>query len=230
MRYKTLLFDVDDTILDFRDTEHNALKTLFAEQDVPFTEVVKQNYQELNHQLWQEYENGKMSRAQVTNERFGLFFQQLGKTVDSILLEKRYRHFLNQGHKLLGNSREIVADLSKKAELYIVTNGVSETQYQRLNDAKLMPYFKEVFVSEDTGYQKPMKEFFDYVFERIPNLNKEETVIIGDSLTSDILGGNLAGIDTIWLNPEKKAAANIQPTHQITALDDIYPILSLEAF
>src|SRR5699024_9897845 len=104
------------------------------------------------------------------------------------------------GSQRLGNSLAIVSDLAKKADLYVVTNGVAKTQYQRLEAAKLLPYFKEIFVSETIGYQKPRIEFFQHVFHKIAPVDLEKTVIIGDSLSSDIQGGKNAGIDTIWLN------------------------------
>ncbi|MER2117348.1 MAG: YjjG family noncanonical pyrimidine nucleotidase, partial [Enterococcus casseliflavus] len=153
------------------------------------------------------------------------FFETQGIQVDSPAVELAYREFLNEGHKLLDNSDEILAELAQHFDLYVVTNGVSETQYRRLEDAKLKPYFRDIFVSEDTGYQKPMKEYFDYVFARIPNVKKQETVIIGDSLTSDILGGQLAGIDTIWFNPKKKNSGEIQPTYEIERLQQLLPLL-----
>lgn len=125
----------------------------------------------------------------------------------------------------MGNSDQVLAQLVPDFDAYVVTNGVSKTQYQRLKDAKLMSFFKDIFVSEDTGYQKPMKEFFDYVFARIPNVKKHETVIIGDSLSSDILGGQLAGIDTIWLNPQKKNTDGIKPTHMIESIEQLPDLL-----
>lgn len=225
MKYKTLLFDVDDTILDFQDTEDQALKALFEAHGLEMTPERKQSYQTINHDLWQQFEQGKITRDKVINERFGLFFETQGIQVDSPAVELAYREFLNEGHKLLDNSDEILAELAQHFDLYVVTNGVSETQYRRLEDAKLKPYFRDIFVSEDTGYQKPMKEYFDYVFARIPNVKKQETVIIGDSLTSDILGGQLAGIDTIWFNPKKKNSGEIQPTVEIERLQQLLPLL-----
>lgn len=225
MTYKTLLFDVDDTILDFQDTEHEALMALFAEQGLTMDLEMKQTYQEVNHRLWQQFEQGKLSRDQVVNERFGLFFKKYGRIVDSEAMEKHYRSYLDQGHKLLGNSQLVLAELADKFDLYVVTNGVSKTQYRRLSDAKLMPYFQDIFVSEDTGYQKPMKEFFTYVFDRIPNFEQQKTVIIGDSLSSDILGGHLSGINTIWLNPNKKVASTVLPTYEIQSLDQLPSLL-----
>ncbi|KAF1299477.1 noncanonical pyrimidine nucleotidase, YjjG family [Enterococcus sp. JM4C] len=226
MNYSTLLFDVDDTLLDFQLTEEKALTALFKQQGIELTADLKASYKALNHQLWREFEEGKRTRDQVIYERFSLFFQQFGQAVDGVALEQDYREYLNQGHDLLGNSREIIADLAEKADLYIVTNGVSKTQYQRLADSKMTGYFKDIFVSEDTGYQKPMKEYFDYVFARIEQFDPSKTVIIGDSLTSDIKGGQLSGIDQIWLQPEGvKEDPLIQPTFKIQKLEEIYSIL-----
>lgn len=226
MNYQTLLFDVDDTLLDFHAAEDQALRRLFASQNLSLTPKMKADYQQLNKGLWERFEQGEISREEVTNSRFGLFFSKYQKVVDSPKMEQQYRQVLNQGHQLLGNSYQIVADLAQKADLYIVTNGVSATQYQRLTESKLLPFFKDVFVSEDTGYQKPMKEYFDYVFKRIPDFKKEAAVIIGDSLTSDIKGGQGAGISTIWLNPAgKPTQPPIEPTYQISRLDQIFSIL-----
>jgi len=108
---------------------------------------------------------------------------------------------------------------------FILTNGVSKTQHKRLRASGLYPLLKDVFVSEDTGFQKPMKEFFDYVFTRIPNFDVKQALIIGDSLSSDIKGGQLAGLDTCWYTPERKPNnTDIVPTYEIQKLKDIYHI------
>lgn len=227
MRYTTLLFDVDDTLLDFQAAESQALKALFEKEGLPFTSDKEKLYKEVNEARWRAFETGEMSRDEVVNGRFGAFFQLLNHEVDSPAMEQAYREFLNEGHQLLGNSLEVVQHFAEKADLYIVTNGVSKTQFKRLEDSKLLPYFKEVIVSEDTGYQKPMIEFFEYTFTKIPNLNKAQTVIIGDSLSSDIQGGINAEIDTIWLRPDAPTTPlAIEPTHQIRQLEDLYSLLS----
>ena len=165
MRYNTLLFDVDDTILDFKAAELQGLSKLFANHGYELSDELLNSYQTLNQQLWKDYEENKRTREEVLNMRFGLFFEQLGKKVDSAAVEKEYRQYLNQGSQRLGNSLAIVSDLAKKADLYVVTNGVAKTQYQRLEAAQLLPYFKEIFVSETIGYQKPRIEFFQHVFQ-----------------------------------------------------------------
>lgn len=225
MRYNTLLFDVDDTLLDFKAAELAGLTKLFGNHGYELSDELLNSYQTLNQQLWKDYEENKRTREEVLNTRFGLFFEQLGKKVDSAAVEKEYRQYLNQGSQRLGNSLAIVSDLAKKANLYVVTNGVAKTQYQRLEAAQLLPYFKEIFVSETIGYQKPRVEFFDHVFRHIPKVDLSKTVIIGDSLSSDIQGGINARIDNIWLNPHGQNSDKIQPTYMIQTLDELYEIL-----
>ncbi|WP_429950133.1 YjjG family noncanonical pyrimidine nucleotidase [Enterococcus sp. AZ101] len=226
MKFKTLLFDVDDTLLDFQLTERKALQVLFQEEELTLTDEIEAIYKKINSRLWREFEQGKTDKATVTDTRFSLLFQQLNKKVDGKKMGEQYRYHLSQGHDLLGNSKAVIEKLNFDYELYIVTNGVAKTQYQRLNDSQMTKFFNDIFVSEEVGYQKPMKEYFDYVFERIPNFEREKTMIIGDSLASDIQGGQLAGIQTLWLNPTKQAAlATIQPNYEISRLDDIFDIL-----
>lgn len=226
MKFKTLLFDVDDTLLDFQLAEKKALQALFKEEQITLTATIEATYKKINHQLWSDFEVGKIDKGLVTNTRFKRLFEALGHEVDGEKMDEKYRYHLSRGHDLLGNSKQIIDELAPHYDLYIVTNGVAETQYRRLEASKLLPLFKGVFVSEEVGYQKPMKEYFDYVFERIPQLDLKKTLIIGDSLTSDIKGGNAAKIQTAWLNPKKLVPVDqIQPDYMLTKLEDIFPIL-----
>lgn len=226
--YKTLFFDVDDTLLDFGAAEKLALQLLFEEQNIPLTTEIEEDYKRINQGLWKEFEEGQLSRDEVVNTRFSLLFNQYGKEVDGTLLEKNYRSFLEQGHQLVDGAFELITELSSQYDLYIVTNGVSSTQDKRLRASGLYSLFKGIIVSEDTGFQKPMKEFFDYVFERIPQFNVNHALIIGDSLSADIKGGELAGMDTCWFNPKMKPNyTDISPTYQINKLEELKRILSV---
>jgi 2-haloacid dehalogenase len=226
-KYKTLLFDVDDTLLDFGAAEQLALRLLFENQDIPLTREIEARYKVINQGLWRAFETGEIDRDTVINTRFSLLFKEYGQDVDGVLFEHRYRTFLEEGHQLVEGAFELVTNLQNDFELYIVTNGVSKTQDKRLHDSGLYPFFKGIFVSEAAGCQKPMKEFFDYVFARIPVISPDEVLIIGDSLSSDIKGGQLAGIDTCWFNPEmKKNKTGIIPTYQIQKLDQLYSVLN----
>jgi 2-haloacid dehalogenase len=225
-KYTTLFFDADDTLLDFSAAESLALSLLFKDQKITLTAELEAHYKELNQGLWRAHEEGKIERDELLNTRFSLLFKEYGKEVDGALLEENYRMYLEEGNQLVNGALELMNELEKKYDLYIVTNGVSKTQDRRLRDSGLHPFFKNVFVSEDTGYQKPMKEYFDYVFARIPNFSLEHGLIIGDSLSSDIKGGMLAGLDTCWFNPKVKPNnTEIQPTYQIQTLEELFQIL-----
>jgi len=225
-KYKTLFFDVDDTLLDFGAAEKQALRLLFEEQSFPLTEEMEAKYKTINQALWKSFEDGLLSRDEVVNTRFSLLFQEYGHQVDGAELDQKYRSHLEKGSQLVLGALEIVTELQGHYDLYIVTNGVSRTQQQRLLASGLRPIFKDVFVSEDTGYQKPMKQFFDYAFARIPNFSSEHGLIIGDSLSADIKGGQLAGLDTCWFNPNRKANhSDIVPTYEIQELQELRRIL-----
>ncbi|MBL3648614.1 YjjG family noncanonical pyrimidine nucleotidase [Bacillus sp. RHFS10] len=228
-QFRTLLFDVDDTILDFRAAEALALRLLFEDQNIPLTDEMKMQYKTINQGLWSAFEEGKMTRDEVVNTRFAALFKEYSYEADGALLEQKYRSFLEEGHQLVDGAFDLISNLQYQFDLYIVTNGVSKTQYKRLRDSGLFPFFKDIFVSEDTSYQKPMKEYFDYVFERIPSFSAEHALIIGDSLTADIKGGQLAGLDTCWINPDMKPnKSETVPTYEIRKLEELYHILNIK--
>lgn len=228
-QYKTLLFDLDDTLLDFGATEEVALQKLFQDQQFELTPEMKADYKKLNSELWRAYEEDKMDRDEVVNTRFAILFKQYGIEVDGVALEKNYRKYLSEGHHLIEGALDLIKTLYKQFDLYVVSNGESKTQEKRLHDSGLTPYFKKVFVSEDTGYQKPMKEFFNVVFSQIENVDLTTTLIIGDSFSADITGGWNVGIDTCWINLKKIAIqSEITPTYEIVKLDELYNILQVK--
>lgn len=227
MKYKTLLFDVDDTLLDFQAAERSALHLLFEKEGLLLTKEMETTYKTINSQLWRAFELGEIDKQTVTDTRFSRLFEVYGKQVNGKKMGDTYREFLGEGHDLLGNSRAIITELAENYELYIVTNGVAKTQYQRLEKAQLTPFFKDIFVSEEVGYQKPMLAYFEHVFARIPQMEQSSTIIIGDSLASDIQGGHQAGIDTVWLNLTGTSNKSpIQPTYEIDQLEQLFSILT----
>ncbi|AZP04484.1 YjjG family noncanonical pyrimidine nucleotidase [Jeotgalibaca ciconiae] len=227
MKYKTLLFDIDDTLLDFKAAEKYAFTKLLEKMDVEPSEDAILKYSEINLGLWEQFEKGQIERNILLGKRFEDFFNLYQKDVIGSEMDKEFRAALEEGHFLIDGSIKILDQLKHTHELYAVTNGVSKTQKRRLTDSGLLPYFKKVFVSEDTGFQKPMQEYFDYVFHRIPQFSLNDALIIGDSLTSDIKGGNIAGIDSCWFNPHKKPnPSSIEPTYQIEHLQDLHAILA----
>jgi 2-haloacid dehalogenase len=226
-KYNTILLDVDGTLLDFNAAQRDALKKVFELHHYILDDKVKELYNEINHELWRQYEQGIISRDEVIYSRFGKLFRALGINDDGVAFEDDYQELLGQGHELIIGAIEILEKLYKTHELYVVTNGVTKTQFSRLKASKLDQYMKNIFVSEATGFQKPMKEYFEYCFERITNIDLKKTLIVGDSLSSDILGGNNAGIDTCWFNPEcLDCDIEVKVDYKIKELSELYNIVN----
>lgn len=225
-RFNTLLFDADNTLFDFYACEREALRLAFEKYGIDLTEEVSDTYQRINVGLWKKYEQGLMTRENVIYSRFRLLFEELGIEGDGIAFEDDYQVLLGMQHFFLPEAEEVINNLYGKFDLYIVTNGVTETQYQRLRDSGLDRLMKKIFVSEETGYQKPMKEYFDYCFSRIEGFNPATAIIIGDSLSSDIKGGNNAGIATCWYNPDGQInLTDAVVDYEINRLSELYQIL-----
>lgn len=218
-KYPILLLDADDTLFDFQAAEKNALQRLLKEQNHPFDDDVLSQYRTLNEALWRRHEAGEISKEELQATRFSSFFEALSIEGDGIAANGRYLDHLAEQGCLTEGALEVCKELSAFCRLYIVTNGISRVQKNRLSLSPLQEYISGIFVSEDTGSQKPQKEFFDYVFERIPDFHREEALIVGDSLTSDIKGGFNAGIDTCWFNEfQKTISGAIKPTYEIQSL------------
>lgn len=225
-QFQTLLFDADNTLFDFTAGERIALEKAFLQHGYPLNEEIRSIYERINVGLWKKYEQGLLDRRTVIYSRFGLLFKEIGIDDDGIRFEDVYQELLGQQHIFIPNAKEVVEYLYSHYDLYIVTNGVTSTQMRRLKDSGLDRYMKQIFVSEATGYQKPMKEYFDYCFERIPGFEADKALIIGDSLTSDIKGGNNAGIKTCWYNPTQlRKESDIIVDYEIQSLTQLYEIL-----
>ena len=226
-KYKKLYFDVDDTLIDFKAAEKVALPALFKEYQMDFTEEVEVYYKTLNRQLWLALERGEITREQLMNRRFGETMRYFGQSINGREMDERYRELLVDTVVLIEGAEQVLSELSKDYELYIVTNGVLETQLARIRAANITSYFKRIFVSEETGYQKPQIEFFNYVFSNVENFEKPTSLIIGDSITADIMGGFNAGIDTCWFNRYNQTVdVSIQPTYVLRNLHELVGMLS----
>ncbi len=228
MKKKFLLFDVDHTLLDFSASEKTALKKCFDAFSIPLDEEILSWYLDHNQKLWSLYENGSIPRDEIFKSRFSHTFDHFGIKADGASMEKVYRQALSEGIDLIAYALEVIRRLYQSHTLYIVTNGLASTQEKRLKNSGLAPYFKASFVSETMGVQKPMIEYFNHCFACIPQFQKEEALIIGDSLSSDIQGGNRAGIDSCWFNPKGiKNETPYQPTYEIQSLTELLPLLDV---
>ena len=220
-----LFLDLDDTILDFHKAERIAISKTIRDFGVEPTEEILQRYHVINKWHWEQLELGKMTRDEVVVNRFGALFGELGKEVDAAAVAKTYEKNLSIGHYFLPGAEEAVDALSKKYRLFLASNGTASVQKGRMTSANLYRFFEKVFVSQEIGYNKPSKAYFDGCFAQIPGFDPERAMIVGDSLTSDIRGGNNAGIKTCWVNPghaprnpEIHVDYEIEALHQLEAL------------
>lgn len=224
--YKELLFDVDGTLLDFDMAEEIGISAVLKAYGLEPSRENLDSYIQMNQKLWKRFEEGMLTKDELVNNRFHSYFAGFGLEVDGIQAEKLYRQYLNQGTFLIDGAMELCEYLKDRYDLYIVTNGVSITQYTRLKASGLAPFFKDIFVSEDARSQKPSIEFFQYCFERIPNAEPAKMLIIGDSLSSDIKGGNQSGIDTCWFNPKRlPGIPGIFADYEIQKLEELKKFL-----
>lgn len=222
-----VLFDLDDTLLDFRRAEREALCRALNDAGVLPTEEKIQRYSAINDAQWKRLERGEIKRAEVKSERFRLFFRETGIDLSAEETASRYETYLGQGHWFVEGAEEVLRTLSGTYSLYLVSNGTLRTQCSRLESAGIARYFRKIFISEVVGANKPDPAFFRYCFARIPAFDPTQTIIVGDSLTSDMLGGIRSGIHTCYFCRTGTTATNtILPEYRITALSQLPELLS----
>ena len=220
-----LFLDLDDTILDFHKAERIAISKTFREFGLEPTEEVLVRYHIINKQHWEQLERRELTREQVQQHRFEVLFREMGHTVDAAAVAKAYEHNLGIGHYFLPGAREALDDLGRHCRLFLASNGTASVQHSRLTSAGLYPYFEQVFISQEIGYNKPDKAYFDRCFERIPGFAPEKALMVGDSLTSDIRGGINAGVKTVWVNPAHKDCGSFRPDYEIEGLSQLKALL-----
>lgn len=218
-----LFLDLDDTILDFHKAERIALSKTLRDFGLDPTEEVLARYHIINKQHWERLERGELTRDQVQEGRFRTLFAELSHPVDAVAVTRAYEKNLGIGHYFLPGAQEAVERLSQKYRLFLASNGTASVQHSRLTSAGLYPYFEKVFVSQDIGHNKPSREYFEACFAQIPGFDPGKAIMVGDSLTSDILGGIRAGIKTCWVNPE-----HLPPREDIPADYEIEALSQLE--
>ena len=227
MSYKFLLFDLDHTLLDFDAAEDIALTHLLKEEGVEDIQVYKDYYVPMNKALWKNLEQKKISKQELVNTRFSRLFAHFGVEKDGAYLAERYQFFLSKQGQIFPGVEDLLKNLIHQGyELYAATNGIAFIQTGRLEQSGIATFFKEIFISEQLHTQKPDAAFYEKIGARISNFDKKYALMIGDSLSADIQGGNNAGIDTIWYNPhhlENKSLA--QPTYEVDSYQALLELL-----
>lgn len=227
-KYETVLFDIDDTLLDFYACGKAALRRAFAWHELEFHDADFAAYLTISNRLWREMELGNLNQQTVLDTRFVELFQKLGYSdVDTVQFERDYRQLLSEEHEMTPGALDIMQYLHGKGyRIYLVSNSEAETQFQRIRLCGIEPYIQGIFTPDLVGFQKPMPQFFRFCFEQIPDFDLKRTMIVGDSLTSDMEGGNRVGIATCWYHPNtRKNPLQIPYDYEIINFEELKKIL-----
>ena len=221
-----LFLDLDDTILDFHKAERIALSKTIRQFGLEPTEEVLTRYHAINKWHWEQLELGTMNREEVLVGRFAMLFRERGIEASPVEIARAYEKNLGIGHYFLPGAEEALEKLSGKYRLFLASNGTAKVQAGRMKSANLYRFFEKVFVSQEIGFNKPSIHYFEGCFAQIPGFDKSKAIIVGDSLTSDMLGGQNAGIATCWVNPgHGPRKDNIRVDYEIEALSQFPALL-----
>jgi len=224
---KAVLFDVDDTLLDFdacaaKAVQYAAAKT-GLEQDA---DAIYRGFCEYNPVLWRRIENGEITRQELRRTRWRLVFSAIGAEGDPLLFERWFARGLARGADAMTGAHELLAYLAPRYRLLIASNAPRAQQYSRLTHAGMLDLFTAVVTSEEVGAHKPDPAFFDACFARLPDVLPGEAMMIGDSLSADIAGAAAYGIHTCWYNPSGlPLPADCHPEHIVDSLTAVREFL-----
>lgn len=235
MAYRLLIFDADGTLFDYDRGEAYALSAAFRDHRIGFDEVTMVPlYRRINKNIWNAFEAGGIAQGEISSRRFGEFFRELGVACDIPAFSASYLGHLGEADFLIEGAADVVEKLAGSYSMAIVTNGLSRVQRGRFRKAPITEHFHPIVISDEVGVQKPNPEIFEHIFDAYPEVPRDEVLMIGDSLTSDIAGGVAAGIDTCWLNPGRDPGTGggaeggrfvPDPTYEIRSLGDLLRIL-----
>lgn len=227
MKYPYLLFDADDTLFDFPQASHQAFSKLCASQNIPDTPEVHQHYHQINLEYWAAFDRGEITKEQVFLGRFTRFFQETGLDRDPEQCNREYLHHMGQGVFPLPHAEEVCQELVRRGhKLYIITNAAASVQRNRLKNSVFNQFVTAAFISEEAGAAKPDPRYYQYVFSRVPELSPQNTLVIGDSLVTDIRGANQVGLPCCWYNPQRKTNdTDLRIDYEIQDLTEILDLV-----
>lgn len=226
-KYYCILFDADNTLLDFDAAERKALAETLTEYGIEPSSETVQKYREINEGLWRQLEKGQIRRDKLVSERFTRFLKEIGAAGNGAEMNRFYLDKLASHPDLMpGNVLDVLRELAEVATLAIVTNGFDRVQGRRVKESGVAEWMEEVFVSERLESEKPNRKIFDAALRTLGVENREHVLVVGDSLTSDIQGGINAGLDTCWLNRDHaENPGQVNPTYEIDQLEQLYQIV-----
>ncbi len=222
---KAIFLDIDNTLLDFDKCAHLSMKNAFEDFGIPFSDGMFNMFERVNLSIWKRLEEGIITKEQLFKIRWSTVLAALNVDFDGIEMENQFKKYINSVAITIDYARELLEYLSKKYKLYATSNSTYEQQVSRLKNADFEKYFDGYFISEKVGFEKPTKEFFDKCFESIP-FSKDEVILIGDSPTADIKGGEQYGIETIWFDHRGEKLPNgVSASYTVNHLKEIENIL-----
>ena len=225
-RYDVVLFDADNTLFDFDAAEAQALDLTLAEYGYPVDDKSRNCYLAVNRDLWERFDRGEVKREWLVVERFAALQRALGGHHDPAEMNIFYLARLAEAGCLLPGAEALCRALVPGCTLAIVTNGVASAQRGRFARSPLKALIPWLFISEEVGYQKPQRQFFDAVLSAMSPPPSARIVVVGDSLAADILGAVNAGLDSIWYNPHGLSGRpDIVPTFEARTFDQISDLI-----
>ncbi|MEE0970482.1 MAG: YjjG family noncanonical pyrimidine nucleotidase [Clostridia bacterium] len=230
-KYDTILFDADGTLFDFLRGERVALISALEMNGYYISEEDVGVYSAINDSLWKALERGEVDKETLKTKRFEIFTERKGFNCNVKKLATDYTDQLSEQHFLIEGALDAVTALSEKCRLYIITNGISYVQRNRFSNSPVNEFIRELFISEEVGYEKPSVHYFEYVESKIDNFDASKTLVVGDSLTSDMQGGVNAGLDCCYFNSDGKKIPEESPLYgkvkyTISRLDELIYIVS----
>lgn len=226
-KYYCILFDADNTLLDFDAAENKALAETLVEYGIEPDAGTVQTYRDINSELWRQLEKGQIRRDKLMGERFTRFLKAINAAGDGVEMNRCYLDHLSSHPDLMTpNVPDVLGELSEVATLAIVSNGAQKVQTRRLAESGVMNFMEDVFISEKMGCEKPNARIFDAALRALGVENREHVLMVGDSLSGDIQGGSNAGLDTCWYNPNHaENPGKVIPTYEIASLEELYPLV-----
>jgi 2-haloacid dehalogenase len=227
MKHRLFLFDLDDTLLDFKASEKLSFVRTMQELGLRDSmDGLFAQYQAINVELWRSFEAGAVSKEVLKVERFRRTFAANGLELDPQAASVLYLESLADTVVLIDGAKDVCEELSAIGEVGIITNGIEHVQKRRIASSGLGGHISFVSTSEACGFAKPDSRFFDYTANMARAFAKHEAIIIGDRLDADILGANRFGIESCWFNPGGLAnESEALPTCEVAHLDEVVPAL-----
>jgi len=226
MKYKWILFDADGTLFDYDRAESEALRCTFQNFGYDFVTSYVALYEQINKQMWLEFEQGLITPDRLKVKRFEQLISKLDLNSDAHYFSESYLNYLSENAYLMEGAEELLKAITGKVGLVLITNGLKKVQRARFARSTIRRYFDHIIISEEVGAVKPDKRIFDVTFAKMNYPDKEKVLIIGDSLTSDIKGGNDFGIDTCWFNPKDQTHdQDVVINYEINKLEEVIEIL-----